>query len=82
MFLFLFPLTVEKRVTSVNFNSQDGVFGWADFYFKCAEHPSQGETDCAVPLKQIKNNTRKIPCLACTEIRYLPRADYVIFLFK
>ena len=43
---------------------------YADFYFKCANHPSLGETDEAVPLYLIKPNLAKIPCLACTDIRY------------
>lgn len=38
---------------------------------KCAEHASQGEKDQAVPLYLIKPNVRDIPCLACTEVRYV-----------
>ncbi|PSN38260.1 E3 ubiquitin-protein ligase parkin [Blattella germanica] len=41
---------------------------FAEFYFKCAEHTSQGEEDQAVPLHLIKSNIRNIPCLACTDI--------------
>lgn len=44
---------------------------YAHFYFKCAQHPSLGETDEAVPLNLVKPNLRRIPCLACTDIRCL-----------
>lgn len=44
---------------------------YANFYFKCAEHASLGEDDKAVPLYLIRANLRNIPCLACTDIRYL-----------
>lgn len=42
---------------------------YAHFYFKCANHASLGEQDEAVPLYLVKPNLRKIPCLACTDIR-------------
>lgn len=42
---------------------------YAQFYFKCAKHPSLGENDEAVPLYLVKPNLAKIPCLACTDIR-------------
>ncbi|XP_015593190.1 E3 ubiquitin-protein ligase parkin [Cephus cinctus] len=42
---------------------------YAKFYFKCANHTSLGETDESVPLYLIKPNLRKVPCLACTDIR-------------
>lgn len=42
---------------------------YARFYFKCAKHASLGEEDEAVPLYLIKPNLRKIPCLACTDVR-------------
>lgn len=41
---------------------------FAQFYFKCAEHPSLGEEDHTVPLYLIKSNVHNIPCLACTDI--------------
>lgn len=41
---------------------------FAEFYFKCAEHMSQGEKDFAVPLNLIKRNIRHIPCLSCTDV--------------
>jgi parkin len=44
---------------------------YARFYFKCSKHPSLGENDKAVPLYLIKPNLNNIPCLACTDIRYL-----------
>ncbi|GAB0100366.1 E3 ubiquitin-protein ligase parkin [Sergentomyia squamirostris] len=40
---------------------------FAEFYFKCAEHPSQGEEDYAVGLNLVKVNFKDVPCLACTE---------------
>jgi parkin len=42
---------------------------FARFYFRCAEHISQGEHEQAVALYLIKNNIRDVPCLACTEVR-------------
>jgi parkin len=44
---------------------------FAQFFFKCASHTSLGEKDEAVPLYLIKPNLAKIPCLACTDIRYV-----------
>lgn len=41
---------------------------FAEFYFKCSEHKSQGENDQAVPLDLIRPNLREIPCLACVEV--------------
>lgn len=41
---------------------------FAEFYFKCAEHPSEGEKDYAAPLNLIKTNLKNIPCLACSDI--------------
>ncbi|XP_046666165.1 E3 ubiquitin-protein ligase parkin-like isoform X1 [Homalodisca vitripennis] len=46
----------------------DGPVGWAEFYFKCSEHTSQGERDQAVPLYLIRANLREVPCLACTDV--------------
>lgn len=46
----------------------DGPVGWAEFYFKCCEHTSQGEHDQAVPLDLIRANNRDVPCLACTDV--------------
>ncbi|XP_063223808.1 E3 ubiquitin-protein ligase parkin [Bacillus rossius redtenbacheri] len=47
--------------------SEDGL-KFAEFFFKCAEHASQGEDDQAVPLYLIKANIHDVPCLACTDI--------------
>ncbi|KAJ1530827.1 hypothetical protein ONE63_005674 [Megalurothrips usitatus] len=44
---------------------------FAEFFFKCAEHPSQGENDQAVPLDLVKSNIKDVPCLACTEVKNL-----------
>jgi len=61
-----------KRITGDCQN--DGCIGsddgpqFAEFYFKCCEHTSQGEDDQAVPLYLIKSNIRDVPCLACTDI--------------
>lgn len=44
---------------------------FAEFYFKCAEHPSQGEKDYAAPLNLIKNNLKNIPCLSCGDVNEL-----------
>lgn len=41
---------------------------FADFFFKCAEHTSQGEDDEAVALYLIKSNIHNVPCLACTDV--------------
>lgn len=43
---------------------------YARFYFKCGNHVSLGEEDAAIPLYLIKPNSRMVPCLACTDIRY------------
>lgn len=40
----------------------------AEFYFKCAEHESGGESDFSAPLSLIKRNIRDVPCLACTDV--------------
>lgn len=57
-----------KRITGVCNNvSCEGLY--AEFYFKCADHPSQGENDEAVPLNLIRRNHKEVPCLACTDIR-------------
>uniref|UniRef100_A0A1L8DSJ9 E3 ubiquitin-protein ligase parkin n=1 Tax=Nyssomyia neivai TaxID=330878 RepID=A0A1L8DSJ9_9DIPT len=47
--------------------SAEGDPPFAEFYFRCAEHPSQGEEDYAVALNLVKVNSREVPCLACTE---------------
>lgn len=44
---------------------------YAQFFFKCANHATLGDKDEAVPLYQIKPNLAKIPCLACTDTRYV-----------
>ncbi|KAK0174748.1 hypothetical protein PV327_010482 [Microctonus hyperodae] len=54
--------------TDIN-NDHNQIVPYARFYFKCANHPSRGESDEAVPLYLIRPNSRKIPCLACTDIR-------------
>jgi parkin len=41
---------------------------FAEFYFKCAEHPSQGEKDYAAPLNLIKTNLKDVPCLSCGDV--------------
>ncbi|KAK6625584.1 hypothetical protein RUM43_005883 [Polyplax serrata] len=41
---------------------------YAEFYFKCATHPTKGENDKAVPLNLIRRNNKEVPCLACTDI--------------
>ena len=43
---------------------------WAEFYFKCANHPSRGEGDSVVPLDLIKSNFKQVQCLACMDVRY------------
>lgn len=50
---------------------------FAEFYFKCSEHTSLGESDQAVPLYLIRPNLRDIPCLACADIRY----NFIILLY-
>jgi parkin len=41
---------------------------FAEFFFKCAEHPSGGEKDFAAPLNLIKTNLKDVPCLACGDV--------------
>lgn len=41
---------------------------FAEFYFKCGKHPSQGESDFAAPLSLIKRNVKNVPCLSCTDV--------------
>lgn len=53
----------------VVFVSKDGEVGWSEFYFKCSEHVTKGESDEAVALNLIRNNLHDIPCLACTDVR-------------
>ncbi|XP_047111376.1 E3 ubiquitin-protein ligase parkin [Schistocerca piceifrons] len=63
----------KNRITGIC--ETDGCTGgdegltFAQFYFKCAEHPSQGEDDEAVPLYLIKSNIHDVPCLACTDVK-------------
>ncbi|XP_050428730.1 E3 ubiquitin-protein ligase parkin [Adelges cooleyi] len=47
----------------------DGEVGWSEFYFKCSEHITKGETDEAVALHLVRNNLHHIPCLACTDVK-------------
>ncbi|XP_034943826.1 E3 ubiquitin-protein ligase parkin isoform X2 [Chelonus insularis] len=56
------------QTNNISENSESQV-PYAQFYFKCAKHPRQGEKDEAVPLYLIRPNLRKVPCLACTDIR-------------
>lgn len=49
-------------------NNKEPTF--AEFYFKCSEHTSLGESDEAVPLYLIRPNLKEIPCLACADIEY------------
>lgn len=49
----------------------DGSPPFTEFFFKCAEHTSEGEKDFSVPLTLIKTNVNRIPCLACSEIEDL-----------
>lgn len=44
---------------------------FAEFYFKCAEHPSEGEADFSAPLSLVKRNTVRVPCLACFGVEEL-----------
>ncbi|XP_077295237.1 E3 ubiquitin-protein ligase parkin isoform X2 [Arctopsyche grandis] len=41
---------------------------YAEFYFKCTKHVSEGEKDSSVPLYLIKANIKDIPCLACSDV--------------
>lgn len=57
-----------KKITGVCNNvGCEGIY--AEFYFKCANHPSQGENDKAVPLNLIRRNNKEIVCLACGDVR-------------
>lgn len=59
---------LEREQITGECHSQDceGLYG--EFFFKCAGHVSQGETDTAVPLYLIRANIRGVPCLACTDV--------------
>ncbi|XP_053593291.1 E3 ubiquitin-protein ligase parkin isoform X1 [Microplitis demolitor] len=59
----------DNCITNRPNNYSDNQIPYAHFYFKCANHTSRGETDEAVPLYLIRPNLRKIPCLACTDVR-------------
>lgn len=62
----------ENDSCQPNFASRDETDApvlYAHFFFKCANHASLGETDEAVPLYLIRPNLRKVPCLACTDVR-------------
>lgn len=55
---------------SAQSNTQvDIQLSYAQFFFKCSNHPSLGENDEAVPLYLIKPNFKNIPCLACTDVK-------------
>ncbi|XP_050532589.1 E3 ubiquitin-protein ligase parkin [Daktulosphaira vitifoliae] len=60
-----------KRITGHCELSQctDGEVGWSEFFFKCSEHITKGETDEAVALHLVRNNLHNIPCLACTDVK-------------
>ncbi|XP_074102418.1 E3 ubiquitin-protein ligase parkin [Cotesia typhae] len=62
-------ITVHCENDNCPTSDSDIQIPYAQFYFKCANHPSRGETDEAVPLYLIRPNLRKIPCLACTDVR-------------
>ncbi|CAB0043401.1 unnamed protein product [Trichogramma brassicae] len=62
----------ENELCPIRVDSQgdtEAQVHYAQFFFKCSNHPSLGEKDEAVPLYLIKPNLAKIPCLACTDIR-------------
>ncbi|KAI8518151.1 regulation of intralumenal vesicle formation [Branchiostoma belcheri] len=40
----------------------------AEFYFKCADHPTS-EDDTSVALPLVRTNTQHVDCLACTYVR-------------
>lgn len=46
----------------------DNDLPFAEFFFKCAEHPSGGEKDYAAPLNLIKTNLKNVSCLACGDV--------------
>lgn len=65
----------KKRITGhcENFEvpcveNEAGEPPFTEFYFKCAEHSSGGETDFAAPLSLIRTNHKEIPCIACTDV--------------
>ncbi|CAM4725179.1 unnamed protein product [Leuciscus chuanchicus] len=47
--------------------SQDCDGTLAEFYLKCAAHPT-GDNDTSAALDLIMPNTRRVPCIACTDI--------------
>ncbi|CRL03427.1 CLUMA_CG016236, isoform B [Clunio marinus] len=49
-------------------SNEENDLPFAEFYFKCAEHPSGGEKDFAAPLNLIKTNLKNVPCLACGDV--------------
>lgn len=48
--------------------NEQGEPPFAEFYFKCAKHTSEGEKDFAAPLNLIRRNIKNVPCLACTDV--------------
>jgi parkin len=48
-------------------SDEDHELPFAEFYFKCAEHPST-EKDYAAPLNLIKTNIKEVPCLSCGDV--------------
>ena len=56
---------------SINVMGLTGNFSTQVFYFKCAKHPAAAKEDRCVPLHLIRSNTRDIPCLACTEVKWV-----------
>lgn len=57
----------ENSEVACTYGEQGGL-PFAEFYFKCAKHTSEGEKDFAAPLNLIKCNIKNVPCLACTDV--------------
>ncbi|XP_055383602.1 E3 ubiquitin-protein ligase parkin [Condylostylus longicornis] len=58
----------ESNDEVVCVDNEQGDPPFAEFYFKCAEHTSEGEKDYAIPLNLVKHNIKGVPCLACTDV--------------
>lgn len=56
------------ETNEISCTRENGELPFAEFYFKCAKHPSMGEKDSGAPLSLIKRNFKQIPCLSCTDI--------------
>lgn len=48
-------------------SDEENSLPFAEFFFKCSEHPSD-EKDYAAPLNLIKMNLKNVPCLACGDV--------------